>query len=41
MLTARTEGGRLVRVAGDDSLSGQFMDVKITGCTTWSLIGEI
>ena len=41
MLTARTEGGRLVRFAGDDSLIGQFMDVKITGCTTWSLIGEI
>ena len=41
LLTARTEGGRLVRFAGDDSLIGQFMDVKITGCTTWSLIGEI
>ena len=36
MLTAR-----LVRFAGEDSLIGQFMDVKITGCTTWSLIGEI
>ena len=40
-LTARTEGGRLVRFAGDDSLIGQFIDVKITGCTTWSLVGEL
>ena len=41
MLTARTEGGRLVRFAGDDSLIGQFFDVTITGCTTWSLVGEV
>ena len=40
LLTARTEGGRLVRFAGDDSLIGQFLDVTITGCTTWSLVGE-
>ena len=39
-LTARTEGGRLVRLPGDDSLIGQFIDAKITGCTTWSLVGE-
>lgn len=40
-LTARTDGGRLVRFDGDDSLIGQFLDVAITGCTTWSLVGEI
>ncbi len=39
-LTARTEGGRLVRIAGDDGLIGQFIDVRITDCTTWSLVGE-
>ena len=38
-LTARTDGGRLVRFAGDDSLIGQFLDVEITDCTTWSLVG--
>ena len=27
-LTARTEGGRLVRLPGDDSLIGQFIDAK-------------
>ena len=41
LLTARTEGGRLVRFAGDDSLIGSFLPVTITGCTTWSLIGDI
>ncbi|MFI3313224.1 MAG: tRNA (N6-isopentenyl adenosine(37)-C2)-methylthiotransferase MiaB [Eubacteriales bacterium] len=39
-LTARTEGGRLVRLAGDDSLIGQFTKVTITGHTTWSLVSE-
>ena len=40
-LTARTEGGRLVRMHGDDALIGQFVHAKITGCTTWSLVGEL
>ena len=40
-LTARTEGGRLVRMHGDDELIGQFVHAKITGCTTWSLVGEL
>ena len=39
-LTARTDGGRLVRFPGEDSLIGQFMNVRITDCTTWSLVGE-
>ena len=39
VLTSRTEGGRLVRFAGDDSLIGHFVRVKITDCTTWSLVG--
>ena len=41
MLTARTEGGRLVRFAGDDSLIGTYQNLKITGATTWSLTGEL
>jgi len=41
VLTSRTEGGRLVRFAGDDSLIGQFVPVTITDCTTWSLVGTI
>ncbi len=39
MLTARTEGGRLVRFAGDDSLIGSFTQITITDSGTWSLTG--
>jgi tRNA-2-methylthio-N6-dimethylallyladenosine synthase len=41
LLTARTEGGRLVRFAGDVSLVGSFLPIRITGATTWSLTGEL
>ena len=40
-LTARTEGGRLVRFAGADSLIGSYQNITITGATTWSLTGEL
>ena len=40
-LTARTEGGRLVRFAGSESLIGTYQNLKITGATTWSLTGEL
>ena len=39
-LTARTDGGRLVRLDGGDELIGQFLNVTVTGSTTWSLVGE-
>jgi tRNA-2-methylthio-N6-dimethylallyladenosine synthase len=41
LLTARTEGGRLVRFAAPESLIGSFVPVTITGATTWSLTGEL
>ncbi len=41
LLTARTEGGRLVRFAGDAALIGQFVSITIDGSTTWSLTGYI
>ncbi|MBE6926364.1 MAG: tRNA (N6-isopentenyl adenosine(37)-C2)-methylthiotransferase MiaB [Ruminococcaceae bacterium] len=41
LLTARTEGGRLVRFAGDDSLIGNFAQITITGSGTWSLSGTL
>ena len=41
MLTARTEGGRLVRFAGSADLIGTYQNLKITGATTWSLTGEL
>ena len=40
-LTARTEGGRLVRFAGDESLIGSYQNITVTGATTWSLVGEL
>ena len=40
MLTARTEGGRLVRFAGSDELIGAYRYLTITGATTWSLTAE-
>ena len=41
MLTARTEGGRLVRFAGCDELIGTYQNLTVTGSTTWSLTGEL
>jgi len=41
MLTARTEGGRLVRFAGCDDLIGTYQNITITGATTWSLTGTL
>ena len=41
LLTARTEGGRLVRFAGSDCLIGTYQNLTVTGCTTWSLTGEL
>ncbi len=41
LLTARTEGGRLVRLSCPDCLIGTYQPVTITGSTTWSLTGRI
>ena len=37
--TARTDGGRLVRIPGELPL-GVFLNVKITDSTTWALTGQ-
>ncbi len=39
-LSSRTNGGRLVHLAGDAALIGRFINVRITGSTTWALFGE-
>ena len=41
LLTARTEGGRLVRFEGSEAFIGTYQNLKITGATTWSLTGEL
>ena len=40
-LTARTAGNRLVHLNGEPSLIGQYADIRITGCSTWALFGEL
>ena len=40
MLSGRTMNGRLVHLPGGEELIGQFVQVKITDYTTWSLFGE-
>ena len=40
-LTARTEGGRLVRFAGPENLIGTYQNLTVTGSTTWSLTGTL
>ena len=41
LLTARTEGGRLVRFEGPECLIGTFQNLTVTGATTWSLTGTL
>ena len=41
MLTARTEGGRLVRFEGCEQLIGTYQMLTVTGSTTWSLTGKL
>jgi tRNA-2-methylthio-N6-dimethylallyladenosine synthase len=41
LLTARTEGGRLVRLSGSEDLIGTYQTVTITGSTKWSLTGSL
>jgi len=40
-LSARTEGGRLVRFPGGEDLIGTYQNIQIVGSTTWSLTGEL
>ena len=39
-LTSRTQGGRLVHLAGDKSLIGQYVQARIVDSNTWALFGE-
>lgn len=39
-LSARTQGGRLVHLRGDEALIGGFAKAKITDSRTWALFGE-
>jgi len=41
ILAGKTEGGKTVNFAGDESLIGKFANVEITDAKTWSLMGKI
>ena len=40
-LSARTAGGRLVHLVGDEASIGRFKTAKITESNTWALFGEL
>ncbi len=40
-LTARTNGGRLVHLSGNNEPIGVFRNARITGSNTWALYGEL
>ena len=40
-LTARTDGGRLVHLAGDPGCIGTWQNARITEASTWALFGDV
>lgn len=40
-LTGRTRGNKLVHFVGEEELSGQLVQVRITQAQTWNLFGEL
>ena len=40
-LSARTAGGRLVHLCGDESLIGSWANARIVSSNTFALFGEI
>ena len=41
VITGRTRNNKIVHIPYDNDMTGQFLDVKITGCKTWYLTGEL
>lgn len=40
-VTGRTDGGKIVNMKGNEELTGEIVEARITDCKTWSLTGEI
>ena len=40
IITGRTRNNKLVHIPCDINRTGEFLNVKITGCKTWYLNGE-
>lgn len=41
VLSGRTSTNKIVLFEGDNSLEGQFVNIKINECKTWTLYGEM
>ena len=41
VITGRTRNNKLVHIPCEESRTGEFLNVKITGCKTWYLNGEL
>ena len=41
VITGRTRNNKIVHIPYDKDLTGEFVNVKITGVKTWYLKGEI
>ena len=41
VITGRARNNKLVHIPSDTDRTGEFLNVKITGCKTWYLNGEI
>ena len=41
VLSGRTEGNKIVLFNGSTDLTGKFVNIKITKCETFALVGEI
>jgi len=41
MLSARSDGGKLILIPGEKELIGQFVPVEITSSRTWSMFGKV
>ena len=41
ILCGRTEGNKIVLFSGDTALEGKYVNIKITKCETFALLGEI
>ena len=41
ILSGRTQGNIIIEFPGDESLTGQFLNVRVTKALTWILCGEL
>jgi tRNA-2-methylthio-N6-dimethylallyladenosine synthase len=40
-MSGRTEGNKIVLFSGSDDLVGKFVNIKISKCETFALLGDV